>query len=214
MFVFATVLLVSGIFIARPYCRFLCPYGVLLNWTSRFSKRHMTITPAHCIQCRLCEDSCPYDAIDFPTISKESPDKRVMARKLTLIAFLIPLLMLAGGWSGSLIHESLAGVNKKIILAKQIVMPDTLAGNVETFEIQAFKEQGKKQEVAFAEAKDVLEQFYLGGWLLGGFMGLVFGGLIAGRMITQHRTDYTPTKARCFSCARCMEYCPVLESDG
>ena len=38
---------ILGIFIARPYCRFLCPYGVLLNWTSRFSWKHMIVVRAH-----------------------------------------------------------------------------------------------------------------------------------------------------------------------
>jgi len=66
MFIFGGILLLSGVFIARPYCRFLCPYGVLLNWLSRFSWKHMGITPSECIQCRLCENSCPYDAIDLP----------------------------------------------------------------------------------------------------------------------------------------------------
>ena len=34
------ILLVSGVFIARPYCRFLCPYGILLRWASLFSRWH------------------------------------------------------------------------------------------------------------------------------------------------------------------------------
>jgi len=31
MFVIGGIFLLAGIFIARPYCRFFCPYGVLLN---------------------------------------------------------------------------------------------------------------------------------------------------------------------------------------
>jgi polyferredoxin len=209
MFVFGGILLVVGIFIARPYCRFLCPYGVLLNWVSRFSRKHITITPAECIQCRLCENSCPYDAIDMPVSDKNPEDKHTMGRKLIFITFLIPFLMLAGGWTGSRIHESLASVNAKVRLAKQILNPVTDKNQEETFEIQAFKSQGKQQSQAFSEASLVLHKFYIGSWILGGFIGLVFGGLIAGRMMTKHRTDYTPNKGTCLSCVRCVDYCPV-----
>ncbi|MBN1984721.1 MAG: 4Fe-4S binding protein, partial [Prolixibacteraceae bacterium] len=70
MIVLGVAFLLLGMFVGRPYCRFLCPYGVLLSWMSRFSKRHLTITPSECIQCKLCAKSCPFDAIDYPTNEK------------------------------------------------------------------------------------------------------------------------------------------------
>jgi polyferredoxin len=207
MFVFAATLLISGIFIARPYCRFICPYGVLLNWVSRFSRRHLTITPAQCIQCRLCEHSCPYDAIDIPVTEKNPESRRTRVRKLILITVMIPFLIAAGGWTGSRLHETLAGVNQQVKLAKAVMNP--VKEVPESFEITAFKSSGKTVSQLYSEASLLLNKFYAGGWILGGFIGLVFGLLIAGRMLKRYNADYVPNKGNCFSCARCVDYCPV-----
>jgi NosR/NirI family transcriptional regulator, nitrous oxide reductase regulator len=209
MFIFAGTLLVSGIFLARPYCRFLCPYGVLLNWFSRFSRRHITITPSECIQCRLCEDSCPYDAIDIPLTGKNPERKKTILQKFILICFLIPMMVLTGGYLGSKIHETLALVNSKVRLARTISDPVKMQEQPETFEVKAFRSSGKPVEQVYYDARVILKQFRTGGWIFGGFIGLVFGVLIAGRMITKYRTDYIPNKGTCFSCARCVDYCPI-----
>lgn len=209
MFLFAGALLISGIFLARPYCRFLCPYGVLLNWFSRFSRKHITITPSECIQCRLCEDSCPYDAIDIPRTGKNPENKKVIIRKFILVCMMIPLFVVIGGYLGSQIHETFALVNSKVRLAETISDPVKMKEQPESFEIKAFRSSGKPATEVYSEASAILKKFYVGGWILGGFIGLVFGILIAGRMMTRYRTDYIPNKGTCFSCARCVDYCPI-----
>ncbi len=62
--IFGGALLVLGLFVGRPYCRFLCPYGALLAIVSRFAWRGVTITPDKELDCGLCTESCPYGAID------------------------------------------------------------------------------------------------------------------------------------------------------
>ncbi len=57
-------LLVLGVFIGRPYCRYLCPYGALLSVLSRFAWRNVSITPNKELDCGLCEEACPYGAIE------------------------------------------------------------------------------------------------------------------------------------------------------
>ena len=56
--------LVGGMFIGRPYCRYLCPYGGLLAWCSRLANRGVTITPDKELDCGLCAEACPYGAIE------------------------------------------------------------------------------------------------------------------------------------------------------
>ncbi len=213
MFVFAGTLLISGIFIARPYCRYLCPYGVLLNWVSRVSWRHITITPTECIQCRLCEESCPYDAIDMPVTDGNPEERLVTTRKLILICLLVPFFAILGGWTGSRLHETLAGDSPKVRLAKTLADPVKSRHQPETFEITAYKSSGKPLAQVYDDARSVLRQFYFGGWILGCFIGLVFGIILAGRLLTRYRTDYTPNRGACYSCARCVDYCPV-EKNG
>ena len=55
--------LVLGMFVGRPYCRYLCPYGGLLAWCSRLATRGVTITPGRELDCGLCATACPYGAI-------------------------------------------------------------------------------------------------------------------------------------------------------
>ena len=57
-------LLLLGVFIGRPYCRWLCPYGAILGLLSRVSWRNFRITPDKELDCGLCSSGCPYGAIE------------------------------------------------------------------------------------------------------------------------------------------------------
>jgi polyferredoxin len=56
--------LLAGVFVGRPYCRWLCPYGALLSAFSRYAWRPFSITPDRELDCGLCQDACPYGAIE------------------------------------------------------------------------------------------------------------------------------------------------------
>lgn len=211
MFAIGGILLLIGVFIARPYCRFLCPYGALLNLVSRFSFNHMTISPANCINCKLCENSCPFGAINMPAAVKEKEKTEVLVRRYFLLGIIIPALVLAGGFIASNFHENMAMVNHKVKLANEL-FNNTNYGVVgkDAIEINAFKTSGQTIEQLYTEAAEIVDEFYIGSWFFGGFIGLVFGLTLMSLSVFKYHSDYSPNKATCHSCARCMKYCPVL----
>ncbi len=209
MFAIGGVLLLIGVFVARPYCRFLCPYGVLLNFVSRVSKNHLSIAPGKCIECRLCENSCPFGAINKPTPTRNVEKRNVMVKRFAIYFVITPLLILLGGWTGSRFHENLAKVHPKVRLANELLLANNNKISSLSMEISTFKSMGKPLDKLYAEANIIIDKFYIGGWILGGFLGLVFGLTLVNLSVFQYRTDYTTNKGTCFSCARCVDFCPV-----
>jgi ferredoxin len=209
MVILGIAFLLMGMFIARPYCRFLCPYGVLLNWMSRFSKWHLTITPAACIQCKLCSDSCPFDAIDYPTDEKQSNNTKWGVNRFLVYALLIPAWIFIGGFTGSKAHTWISKANPTVYLAEMLVANPEVRNDPKNLDVQAFLSSGKSLEVLVKEATVIRQKFYIGGWLAGGFLGLVIGMTLLGQVVYRKKVDYQPHKGNCYSCGRCMKFCPV-----
>jgi len=72
MLITGGVFLLIGLFVGRPYCRYLCPYGAILALLSRISWRGVTITPDRELDCGLCVEACPYGAIENMRAVKSS----------------------------------------------------------------------------------------------------------------------------------------------
>jgi len=209
MVILGIAFLLMGMFVARPYCRFLCPYGVLLNWMSRFSKWHLTITPAACIQCKLCSDSCPFDAIDYPTDEKQSKNTKWGVNRFLVYALLIPVWIFIGGFTGSKAHTWISKANPTVYLAEMLVANPEVRNDPKNLDVQAFLSSGKSLEVLVKEATVIRQKFYIGSWLAGGFLGLVIGMTLLGQVVYRKKVDYQPHKGNCYSCGRCMNFCPV-----
>lgn len=209
MTVLGIAFLLMGMFVARPYCRFFCPYGVLLNWMSHFSKWHLSITPSHCIQCKLCTTSCPFDAIDYPTGEKTTALSRGSAKRFLVYALLIPVWMAAGGFVGSRAHTWLSKAHPDVYLAELLITRPEVKNDPDNIDVQTFLSSGKTMPQLVESAQAIRQKFYTGSWLAGGFIGLVIGVTLLNQVVFRRRSDYRPNRGNCYSCARCVDYCPV-----
>jgi NosR/NirI family nitrous oxide reductase transcriptional regulator len=209
MIVFGSLLLLSGMFLNRPYCRYLCPYGVLLNIFSRFAGKHLTITPAECTNCRLCEEACPYNAI-IPSDPEPRDDNRNRSRKSFILYFmLIPLFAVSGALILYNLAPALSVVNGSVSLAREIRSEKKTGVESITKTVVAFKESGKTEEQLFAEEEAVIGRFQKGAPWAGVFLGASLGISMVSFTVKRRRTEYKPDQGKCYSCGRCFIYCPI-----
>ncbi len=209
MVVFGSLLLLAGLFVNRPYCRFLCPYGVLLGWFSRFSDKHVTITPDDCINCKLCKDSCPYNAI-LPSTVDEPKEKNVTSRSRFILSLaLIPVFTAAGALMTGYFSDDLSIVHRDVRLANEIRAEETQGIPATSQQAIKFRESGESIIDLYDKEKIIKGRYDKGAPWAGAFLGLSLGIGLLSLSIRTERKGYEPDKGKCFSCTRCFDYCPV-----
>ena len=209
MLVLGGSVLLIGLFVGRPYCRFLCPYGVLLGWLSRLSKWRVTITPDECVQCRLCEDSCPFGAIQKPTEATTPAERAGGTRRLGWLLAVLPVLVALGVLVGGPLGAPLSRMHATVRLAERVWLEEQAKVAGDTDASKAFRKTGRPTQELYAEVAGLGQQFTLGGRLLGAFLGLVAGLKLLGLSVHRTRADYEADRAACLACGRCFAYCPI-----
>lgn len=209
MVVIGFAFLLVSFFVGRPYCRFFCPYGVLLGWMSRFSRWRIVIAPDSCIACRLCEDSCPFGAIDPSTPEGAPPPHAGDRRRLALLLGLLPVVVAGGAWLGSHVGTTCARVHDTVRLAERIAEEE--AGIVEgaTDASEAFRDTGRAVSELNVEASELRRDFVLGGSIAGGILALLLYGRLICLSLFRRRGEYEANRIDCYACGRCFPCCPV-----
>ncbi len=200
--------LIVGIFIGRPYCRWLCPYGAILALLSRIARRHLRIFPKECVQCRLCDDACPYGAIRRSTITPAPAQRLAARRRLIVVLGVAPLLIAAGVVLGRQMEGPLAQWHPRVQLAERVQAEQrgTVEGRTDASE--AFWSTGEPPKKLYDSADDISRRIGRAGLAFGAWVGLVFAAKLIQLSVRRRRTDYEPDRAACVSCGRCFWYCP------
>jgi len=208
MIIIGGVLLIIGFFIGRPYCRFLCPYGIILRQFSRLSRWRVKITPTDCNQCKLCEDACPYGAIQSPVPQWPEATYRKDKRRLALLLILFPILIAFGSWLGNSLAPLAARTHATVALAERVFMEENRETEGTTDASQFFRMSGESIASLYDRAATIQGRFEKGGYFFGGFLGLVLGAKLILLSLRPSQRDYEADRAGCVSCGRCYQYCP------
>ena len=204
-------LLLLGVFVGRPYCRFLCPYGALLKLGAIVAKWRVRVTPDYCTQCRLCEAACPFGAIREPESNPTGAQALAKdRRRLAWMLALLPVLLVGGAWLGNQFSAPASRLHPTVSLADQLVRAEGTApksGALSPDDLALERARQTPKEI-LTEAAGIRRKFDIGGWIFGAWVGLVIGAKLISLSVRRKRTDYEPDRGSCFACARCFEYCP------
>jgi ferredoxin len=211
MVIAGMILLLLGVFVGRPYCRFLCPYGALLKLGAAVARWRVRVTPNECTKCRLCEESCPFGALRRPQeVEKEPMTVGQDRRRLAMLLALIPILIGIGACVGGKFSLAAAGVHPTVALTQRYLSEQDAplkTGVLSPEDLELARARENPSEL-LREAKTIQHKIQIGSRLFGGWIGAVISLKLISLGVYRRRQDYEPSAGECVACGRCFEFCP------
>jgi len=208
--------LALGMVVGRPFCRWACPYGVLLAAAGRLSKPiPLNISPTVCVTCRLCERICPVDAISTPASTGpiDADARRRARRSMAWAVLAVPVLVAAGAVGGALAGSAVANVHPTVRAAVYVAADQGKPADAISDATRAAR-QAKNEDGLLESADSVRRQFVWGTSVAAAVFGLAVGGTLISLSRRRANAHYEVNAARCVSCARCYSACPVGRRRG
>ncbi len=199
---FSGFMLLLSVFVSRPYCKYLCPYSVILKNVSLLSKRSVLIAPSECVNCRLCENSCPNDAILAPQTGRFFETPEVAKKRIRNILLFAPFAMVITAFAAWSFSAYITEIHPTVSLYAQVVSG---VQNDYTEGFFASKTSVEQLKILADEAEFKLRfGLALGGALIAFFVILE----ILRSLKRRENTVYTVDMSNCLCCGRCYEACP------
>jgi ferredoxin len=208
LILFGVVLLVISIFTARPFCRFICPYGALLSLFARVSIWRMNITKQNCNNCELCHNACPVDAILPPYENKVKESRITGVKRILVYLLILPLMALLGGLTMRMLSDTLSKTHKEVRLYEMVLEHEQNPQEILSLDLEAFYALERTVEGLLGQVDHIKQQFRSYSTIAGVFLGIVFGWMLIELSIKRNRKQYEIDDAQCVNCARCFNYCP------
>lgn len=214
MIVLGFAFLIACMFVGRVYCRFICPYGALLRLLSPLSWKRVTITPSECVDCRMCEEGCPFNCIRRPTAAQPlRPAEKQRARKVLVRVLLAqPAFVTVFALLGLAAAPGWAALDRRVDLARQVLAEQASGRKALTDATSVFWKSGAAVSDLVAETNALKRRFRIGSTIFGGWTGLVLGMGLLGASIRRYRIGWTADAGTCLACSRCYLTCPVEHS--
>jgi ferredoxin len=198
------VFLLLGLVVSRPFCRFFCPYSVLLRFFALFAAKQPQITVNSCINCKLCEQGCPNRAIIPPEVTPPPNVQKHGARRLATLVSLTPFALLLGGVIGYIAAPVVSEYHPDVRLLRMLNAGEQTL-EVEAFEVSETSPEELANNAAHAQNR-ILHGMCLAGMV---FAGCVMAELIAESRRRKEEDTYCIDSSLCFCCARCYQTCPL-----
>jgi len=208
LIVFGILLLITSIFTGRPFCRFICPYGAILSLFSRVSIWKVKITKPQCINCELCHNACPLDAIKPPHENKVKENRLLGVKRILNYSVILPILVIAGALLMRHASNDLSRAHKDVRLLDMVTQQETSPQNPLPLELEAFYGQGKTAAELTEKVQKIQVDYRRYSTIAGGFIGLIIGITLIGLSTKRTRKEYEIEHADCVACGKCFGYCP------
>jgi len=203
------ILLIISVFTGRPFCRFICPYGALLSLFSRVSVWKVKITKKQCINCELCHNACPVDAIRPPYDNKVKEIRTKGVRRILIYLTVLPLMSVVGAFTMRSMSDSFSNVNKDVRLHKMVIESEQgLHQDKQLLELESFYGRGGTLNELNLRIDRIKRDFKLYSTVAGLVTGLIIGFVLIGLSTKRTRKEYEIDDSACVSCGRCFNYCP------
>ena len=204
--ILSVIILVISTFISRPYCRYFCHYSVLLRFLSFLSNKSIPIYSGDCVECRLCENACPNNAIIPGHADVKDNTQKKAVNKIGFLIITLPFFMLLGGFLFLKTSGYFLDFHKDIKLYNMLL---NIEKNKTEYEVQAFLSSGG----SFEDLKKMYTKkvyFIKTGFAFSG-MAIVLFIVLDLRLLLRKRKNKNPVidMSLCYNCLRCLKSCPV-----